>query len=105
MTSALRTLKPQILYLHYVYPPSGFYWDEFVRNVEEEEGTKLEMRRVRDVTEIYGNPVLHFAHKADVIRLEALKEFGGVYLDVDVLITRGEGKKDVPLSLESSHEN
>ena len=82
-----------------MYPPSGFYWDEFVRNVEEEEGTKLEMRRVRDVTEIYGNPVLHFAHKADVIRLEALKETGGVYLDVDVLITRGEGKKGVPLSL------
>lgn len=50
----------------------------------------MELRKVRDVTEIWGNPVLHFAHKADVIRLEALKEFGGVYLDVDVLITRGE---------------
>lgn len=90
MTSALETLKPSVLYLHYVYPPSGFYWEEFVRNVQDQGRTKLELRKVRDVTEIYGNPVWHFAHKADVIRLEALKEFGGIYLDVDVLVTRGE---------------
>ncbi|GAA5880314.1 hypothetical protein JCM16303_003893 [Sporobolomyces ruberrimus] len=88
MTSALRTLKPQILYFHYVYPPSGFYWEEFVRNVQDSGLTKLELRQVRDVTEVFGNPVWHYAHKADVIRLEALKEFGGIYLDVDVLVTR-----------------
>ncbi|GAA5962346.1 hypothetical protein JCM3765_002948 [Sporobolomyces pararoseus] len=88
MTSALETIKPQILYLHYVYPPSGFYWEEFVRNVQDSGETKLVLRKVRDVTEVFGNPVWHFAHKADVIRLEALKEFGGIYLDVDVLVTR-----------------
>ncbi|GAA6014983.1 hypothetical protein JCM11491_002382 [Sporobolomyces phaffii] len=88
MTSALLTLKPRILYLHYVYPPTGFYWEEFVRNVQDSGHTKLELRKVRDVTEIYGNPVWHYAHKADIHRLEVLKEFGGTYLDVDVLVTR-----------------
>jgi hypothetical protein len=96
MTSALETLKPSILYLHYVHPPSGFYWEEFVRNVQDSGNTKLELRKVRDVTEVWGNPVWHFAHKADVIRLEALKEFGGVYLDVDVLVTRGESSSKTP---------
>lgn len=53
---------------------------------------------MRDVTEVFGNPVWHYAHKADVIRLEALKEFGGIYLDVDVLVTRGEKAELFPVS-------
>lgn len=35
-------------------------------------------------TEIFGNPIESFAHKADIIRLQKLIEHGGIYLDIDV---------------------
>jgi hypothetical protein len=34
--------------------------------------------------EIHGNPLCHPAHQADVIRLQMLAKYGGVYLDSDV---------------------
>ncbi|GAA5910388.1 hypothetical protein JCM5296_000583 [Sporobolomyces johnsonii] len=103
MTSALRILRPEVLYLHYVYEPRGFYWDEFRRNVDES-ATRLEMVKQRDVTEVWGNRVEHFAHKADVLRLEALKEYGGIYLDVDVLVIKDFGplyRHEVVMGMES----
>ncbi|BGP29129.1 hypothetical protein JCM10296v2_000867 [Rhodotorula toruloides] len=88
LTSALHTLRPERIYFHYLYEPDTFYWREFVRNVEETGTTRLEMVKERDVREVFGNEVEHFAHKADVLRLEALRDYGGVYLDVDVLVVR-----------------
>ncbi|GAA6024731.1 hypothetical protein JCM10207_002813 [Rhodosporidiobolus poonsookiae] len=89
LSSALHTLKPEVLFMHYVYEPDTWYWRRFVADVEATRGaTRLEMVKERDVTEVHGNPVEHFAHKADVLRLEALRDYGGVYLDVDVLVVR-----------------
>lgn len=91
LTSALVTLRPERIYFHYVHEPDTFYWREFVRNVDDTHGaTRLEMVQERDVTQVFGREVEHFAHKADVLRLEALRDYGGVYLDVDVLVVRGE---------------
>jgi hypothetical protein len=44
--------------------------------------------KVQAPREIFGNPLLHVAHKADVLRLQKLIELGGIYLDVDVLVHR-----------------
>lgn len=90
MMSALRVLKPEVIYFHHVYEPSGWYWDQWKRAVSESGTTRLELVKQRDVTEVFGNPVEHFAHKADVLRLEVLRDYGGVYLDVDVLVIKGE---------------
>lgn len=35
-----------------------------------------------------GRPLYHVAHKADVVRLQALKETGGIYLDLDTICVR-----------------
>ncbi len=35
-----------------------------------------------------GRPLHHVAHKADVVRLQALKEKGGVYLDIDTICVK-----------------
>jgi len=43
------------------------------------------MNRVEPVHEVYGNPVKYPAHMADVIRMAVLKQFGGVYLDLDII--------------------
>lgn len=89
MMSALRVLKPEVIYFHHVYEPDGWYWEQWKKAVKESGTTRLELVKQRDVTEVFGNPVEHFAHKADVLRLEVLRDYGGVYLDVDVLVIRG----------------
>ncbi|GAA6006888.1 uncharacterized protein JCM10292_000348 [Rhodotorula paludigena] len=88
LTSALVTLRPEVIYFHYVYEPDTWYWHRFVRDVHRSGHTRLEMIRERDVQSVFGNKVEHFAHKADVLRLEALRDYGGVYLDVDVLVVK-----------------
>ena len=90
LSSALVVLKPEIIFMHYVHEPSGWYWDQFKQRVNDSGTTRLEMVQQRDVTQVFGNPVEHFAHKADVLRLEVLRDYGGVYLDVDVLVVKGE---------------
>jgi hypothetical protein len=44
----------------------------------------VELKKTRNVTSIFGNNITHHAHKADIIRLEALLIYGGIYLDIDV---------------------
>lgn len=64
-------------YVYFQYEPSGPYWDLIKPDVE--------CVRVEAPTEIFGRPVDHFAHKADVLRLEILLREGGVYMDFDTI--------------------
>lgn len=38
--------------------------------------------------EVFGNPIPHPAHKCDWLRLQVLKQFGGVYLDLDTITVK-----------------
>jgi hypothetical protein len=77
IASAYIVHKPSVIYLHCANIPTGFYWDMV--------SSLVIINIVRDVTKIFGNPVIHYAHKADIIRLRALLKFGGVYLDLDMI--------------------
>lgn len=46
---------------------------------------KLVLVEARNVTAIWGKKVNVIEHKADVLRLEALLHFGGIYSDLDVI--------------------
>jgi glycosyltransferase involved in cell wall biosynthesis len=81
--SALHVLRPDKVLMHCLYEPTGFFWELVKPFVTLVQG--------RDVTSIFGNPVEHYAHKADIIRLEALLEYGGIYLDADVVTLRPFG--------------
>lgn len=48
----------------------------------------MELKKARSFDNIFGRPITEFAHKADIIRLEALMQHGGVYVDLDVYTTR-----------------
>ena len=48
----------------------------------------VEAIRAREFDTIFDNSITKFAHKADVIRLEALLQYGGIYLDLDVYTIR-----------------
>lgn len=78
--SAIRVLRPSRVLVHAHFEPVGLFWD-LVR-------PKVELRRVPLVQEVFGNSVSHYAHRADVVRLNALIEFGGIYLDSDVIVLR-----------------
>ncbi|OZJ02008.1 hypothetical protein BZG36_04863, partial [Bifiguratus adelaidae] len=64
--SAHDVLKPDIIYFHYHYLPKS----------------------VDIPTMIFDRSIQNYAHRADIVRLEALLEFGGIYLDMDILVLK-----------------
>lgn len=76
--SAIERIKPSEAYLYYEYEPRGAWW-----RLTQEIVTLVKIRAPRA---IFGNLIVHPAHRSDVVRLEKLLEFGGIYLDCDVFV-------------------
>jgi len=76
--SAVEKIKPDKASFYLQNEPSGPWWDL----------TKplVDIVEIRAPDVIFGRPVNHYAHKADVVRLERLIQHGGIYLDADVLV-------------------
>ena len=62
---------------------SGHFWWNRLQN-----HPRVTFREIQEVYTVFGHPLTSHAHRADIIRLEVLLEFGGVYLDTDVLALR-----------------
>jgi hypothetical protein len=75
--SAIVVNRPDTVYFHYQYRPSGLWWEEIERMVVPVKQTARDYIGTQRLT--------HYAHKSDVMRLEILREQGGVYLDIDTL--------------------
>lgn len=75
--SAVALNRPQEAVLHYQYEPSGIWW-EHARPL-------LTLNRIQAPERIMGKELYHVAHRADVVRLRALQESGGIYLDLDTI--------------------
>ncbi|MFA6980162.1 MAG: glycosyltransferase [Ignavibacteriaceae bacterium] len=69
--------SPQKIYFHYHFEPVGYWWDKAKE--------LLTLKRIEQRNVIFGNKLIHYAHKADVARLEILMKYGGIYLDIDVI--------------------
>ena len=69
VTSAIECIKPKQAFFYYESIPRGPWW-ALTRNLV----TPVKVRAPR---EIFGNPLIHPAHRADVLRLEKLLEHGG----------------------------
>jgi hypothetical protein len=78
--SALERIRPKKAFFYYEHEPSGPWWQQTRPYVE--------LVRITAPREVFGNPVLHPAHRADVLRLRVLIEQGGIYLDTDVMVHR-----------------
>src|SRR5260370_23403980 len=78
--SAVERIKPDEASLYFDHEPSGPWW-ELAKSL-------LRPVRVTAPREIYGRPLAHAAHRADVVRLQQLLKHGGIYLDADVLVNR-----------------
>lgn len=75
--SAIKVNNPDKVYFHYKYEPFGKYWDKIKKY--------LILEYIEPASEIYGNELLHYAHQADVTRLQKLQKYGGIYLDIDTI--------------------
>jgi hypothetical protein len=74
----ISTIRPDRVLFHYTYESEGVYWEKIKKKVCPVQVPPFEY---------YGIARLkHFAHKADVVRLLALHEMGGLYLDIDTVI-------------------
>jgi hypothetical protein len=48
----------------------------------------IEIQKIEPPTEIFGKEITQPAHKSDVIRLQILIEYGGVYVDTDTIFIK-----------------
>jgi hypothetical protein len=78
--SAIDRIKPEQAFLYFEFRPSGSFWELTTKIVE--------CQQVTAPRSIFGNPLIHYAHRADVVRLEKLLSIGGIYLDCDVFVHR-----------------
>lgn len=75
--SAVELNKPEAAYFHYQYEPQGEWW--------EKAKPLLTLNKITAPESILGNKLYHVAHKADVVRLQMLKDVGGIYFDLDTI--------------------
>lgn len=68
------------LVFHYQNEPYGEYWDAAKH--------MLILNQMPDFQRFGIARIIHYAHKADVVRLLALKHIGGAYLDIDTLTVK-----------------
>jgi mannosyltransferase OCH1-like enzyme len=69
--------NPDKIYFYYYYEPYGYWWNKIKQFIIAE--------KINPPEEIYGNKIYHYAHQADIIRLQKLIERGGIYLDIDTI--------------------
>jgi len=62
--------------------PTGFYWSLLQNN------SKVKVVRHALVERIYGKPIKSLVHMGDILRVEILKRYGGIYLDTDAVVVK-----------------
>ena len=91
LESCRRVYRPDTILFHYRHEPHGHLWERIrpyldLRQIGETSNI-FDIRRYADTEE--GHYIQkagwQYAHEADVIRLQALLEHGGVYADMDTL--------------------
>jgi len=80
MRSAVERIKPEQAFLYFEYEPRGPFW-ELTKKL-------IKCIKITAPRAIFGKPLHHYAHRADVLRLEKLIALGGIYLDCDVVVHR-----------------
>ena len=75
--------KPCLVLLHGDHPTKGRYWDMFIYFAK-----NLVFVPKAPQTHIQNRTIVNAANRADIGRLDVLKEFGGIYLDRDQVILR-----------------
>ena len=73
-------LNPEKINIWLDKEPKGEWW-ELTKPL-------VELHFIDPPTEIFGTPITQPAHKSDVIRLQVLLEYGGIYADTDTIFVK-----------------
>ena len=73
-------LNPEKINIWLDEEPEGEWW-ELTKPL-------VELHFVDPPTEVFGTPIIQPAHKSDVIRLQVLLEYGGIYADTDTIFVK-----------------
>lgn len=84
LSSCIAVNKPEKIYFHYKHLPYGKFWDMIAPKL-----TLMQITEASDLLSFQYHDQLvsryQYAHEADIIRIEALLKYGGVYADMDTL--------------------
>ncbi|XP_064651332.1 uncharacterized protein LOC135502432 isoform X2 [Lineus longissimus] len=79
--SAYKHIKPSVIYFWYDYIPQGALWRDVLKRVP-----IMKLKHRPAPTHTYHRSLGRYdQHQSDVVRLEVLMEFGGIYMDLDVV--------------------
>jgi hypothetical protein len=80
IVSAINIHNPKQVIFHYKNEPFGIYWDK----LKEFNPNNFILKKI--IEPKYPNKnIKHFSHKTDYLKLLILKEYGGLYLDIDTI--------------------
>jgi hypothetical protein len=77
ISSAYIINRPDKIYFYYKFEPYGFYWDK-IKHL-------LTLKKVDPPEMFLGHQIKHYAHQSDILRLQILYNYGGIYLDIDTI--------------------
>jgi len=80
IVSAYYVNKPIKIYFHYHYLPYGKWWDACLNYITPNKVPLPEKIKDKDIK--------HYAHKSDIVRMEALLKYGGIHFDIDTISLR-----------------
>ncbi|XP_046377577.2 uncharacterized protein LOC124149812 [Haliotis rufescens] len=83
LQSIHRFVKPKYILFWFDRRPEGGYWDQAAERFPE-----IVLVYKAPPTTIMGQPVKVPEHQSDIVRLEALMEYGGIYMDLDVIVLK-----------------
>ncbi|KAK2174027.1 hypothetical protein NP493_835g03012 [Ridgeia piscesae] len=89
--SSLRFIQPERIMFWHDYVPTGKWWT-LIRQKINKTTTALLMMQRDAPTAIFGRRVVHSDHQSDIVRLEAVMKYGGIYHDLDVVVVRPLGR-------------
>ncbi|KAL3853266.1 hypothetical protein ACJMK2_016821 [Sinanodonta woodiana] len=81
--SVFKIQKPCLILLHADYVPQGSLWKYFLQIAP----NIVHVQR-KQPKKIYKTKIPSIEHRADIAKLDALKEYGGIYLDTDEIILK-----------------
>ncbi len=93
LESCRQTNEPSAIHFHYRNEPHGPYWDRIKPHLTLHKVTgSMLLDSARYQSNAEGRFIvaqgLNYAHEADVLRLEILRDAGGCYADMDTLFVR-----------------
>jgi len=82
VVSVIKINKPKKVNYFYSFEPHGRWWEE-LKKIKE-----VELHQVPLPTHFGEKEIIHPQHRADKLRMEILREYGGVYLDFDTICVK-----------------